>query len=255
MAKLRLSLLVLIAAGLVCGCMSNRGSGLLTNDANPAAYHFQMGLSFLGERNYTNALIELTEAVQLDPDNPEVLYNLGLAYLGKRRPDLSVKQFQRAIELKPNYSSARNDLGVAFIELKRWDQAIEQFRIVKDDIFYANTENAAINLGLAYLGKGDFSKAMDELAIVASSNPSNPIAKVAMGRVLFAMGKTEQALAEFQRALRLYKEYGAAHFYLGMAQLKLNRQEEARQAFKETIRILPDSELARQAAGYLELMK
>lgn len=252
--KLRPShILIVLLVLAIAGCAGAR----LQQDGinNPAAYHYQMGLSFLGERNYTGALVELTKAEQLDPDNPELLYNLGMAYLGKGRPDLAEPRLQKAVMLKPNYSSARNDLGVAYLELKRWDNAIQQFKIVKDDIFYANNDNAAINLGLAYLGKGDYPKALEELRAVAAANPRNPVVRVSLGRVWFAMDRTEQAIEEYNRALEFYRDYGAAWYYLGLAQLKLNNQREARTAFREVLRIFPDSELGRLAAGYLELLK
>src|SRR5690349_21681619 len=117
MFHLILPLLTLAMAA--CATGSNRQLGA----SNQAAYHYQMGLSNLGERNYTGALVELTEAERLDPDNPEVLYNLGMAYIGKKRPDLAEQKLQRAILLRPNYSVARNDLGVAYLEMKRWDNA------------------------------------------------------------------------------------------------------------------------------------
>ncbi len=244
-----LLLLALTAAG--CAGSRSHQNGI----TNPAAYHYQMGLSYLGERNYTGALVELTKAEQLDPDNPELLYNLGMAYLGKGRPDLAEQRLQRAVMLKPNYSSARNDLGVAYLELKRWDNAIQQFKIVRDDIFYENNENAAINLGLAYLGKGDNSKALEELRAVAAANPRNPVVRLSLGRVWFAMDKTEQAIAEYHKALEIYKDYGAAYYHLGLAQLKLNNQDAARAAFQEVIRIFPDSDLGRLSMGYLDLLK
>ena len=222
---------------------------------NLAAYHYQMGLSYLGERNYTGALVELTEAEKLDPKNPELLYNLGLAYIGKKRPDLAEQKLQRALMLKPDYSSARNDLGYAYLELKRWDNAIQEFKTVKDDLFYENSENAAINLGLAYLGKGDYPKAMEELRAVAAVSPRNPIVHLSIGRVWFAMDKSEQAIAEYHKALQIYKDYGAAYYYLGLAQLKLNNPNEAKDAFKEVIRIFPDSDLGRASQGYLELIR
>lgn len=245
---------ILILLACLSGCVSSQ-SGLLNSNANPAAYHYQMGLSHLGESNYTSALIELTAAEKLDPDNPELLYNLGLAYLGKKRPDLSLPFFKRAIELKPNYSVARNDMGVAFMELKRWDEAIQQFRIVKDDLFHANTESAAINLGLSYLGKGDFAKARAELEAVTSSSPRNPVARLALGRALFGMGKNELAIVEYKKALTPYRDFGAAHYYLGLAQLKSGKKDEARQSFNEVLRIIPDSELGRLAVSYLELLR
>ena len=255
MAMPRFHIVFLVLFLILTGCVSHRDQGLLNTNVNPAAYHYQMGQSFLGERNFTGALIELTEAEKLDPDNPELLYNLGLAYVGKKRPDLALKHFQQAIELKPDYSIARNDLARAFMELKRWDEAIQQLKIVKDDIFYANSEYAAINLGLAYLGKGELTKAFDELSALAASNPGNPVIRVSLGRVFFSMDKTEQAVTEYQKALQIFKDYGAAYYYLGLAQLKQNKPDEARKSFKEVLRILPESDLGRLSVGYLELIK
>ena len=237
----------------ITGCAT--GSDQQFGKNNPGAYHYQMGLGYLGERNYTGALVELTEAEKYDPDNPELLYNLGLAYIGKKRPDLAEQRLQRALILKPNYTTARNDLGVAYLELKRWDSAIQQFKIVKDDIFYENSESATINLGLAYLGKGDYPKALEELRSLAAGNPRNPVIRVSLGRVWFAMDKTEQAITEFKKALEIFRDYGDAHYYVGLAYLKLNNVDAARSSFKETVRIIPETERGRSALGYLELLK
>jgi len=236
---------------LVAGCATGRDQQVANN---PASYHYQMGLSYLGERNYTSALVELTEAEKLDPDNPDVLYNLGMALIGKRRPDLAEQKLLQAITLKPSFSAARNDLGVAYLELKRWDNAIQQFRIVKDDLFYANSENATINLGLAYLGKGDYPHAREELQAVAAANPRNPVVHLSLGRVWFAMDKPEHAITEYRKALEIYKDYAAAYYHLGLAYLKLNNLDAARAAFKDVLRIIPDSELGRSSLRYLELL-
>lgn len=250
--KLLATFLLLLA---VTGCATGRDAQPQFGKANPAAYHYQMGLSYLGERNYTSALIELTEAEKLDPDNPDLLYNLGMAYLGKRRPDLAEIRLQKAVAFRPNNSAARNDLGVAYLEMKRWDSAIQQFKIVKDDIFYENSENAAINLGLAYLGNGDYTKAQEELRAVIAANPRNPVAQVSLGRVWFAMEKNEQAVAAFKKALEIYKDYGAAHYYLGLAYLKAKNLDGARTAFKEAARLIPDSDQGKASLQYLDALK
>lgn len=246
-----LLLLVLLTA--MAGCATSRNQPEATKD--PASYHYQMGLSYLGERNYTSALVELTEAEKLDPDNPEVLYNLGMAYIGKKRPDLAEQRLLKVIQLKPGNSGARNDLGVAYLDLKRWDSAIQQFKIVKDDIFYDNSENAAVNLGLAYLGKGDYPKALEELGAIVLANPRKLEARISLGRVYYAMDKPEQAVSEYKKALAIYPDYGDAHYYLGLAYLKLRNVDPARTAFREVLRIKPNSEVGRSAQGYLELLK
>ena len=247
-----LLILLLLAVG---GCASGREKQPQFGKSDPAAYHYQMGISYLGEGNFTSALFELDAAEKLDPDNPELLYNLGRAYIAKKRPDLAVLKFQKALQIKENYTTVRNDLGVAYMELKRWDDAIQQFKIVKDDLFYDNNENAAINLGLAYLGKGDYPKAQEELRAVAAVNPRNPLVRVSLGRVLFAMDKTELAIVEYKRALDSYNDFGAAYYYLGLAYLKLNNKAAARTSFKEAVRIMPDTDLGHSALEYLDLLK
>jgi len=253
--KLRLPhiCLFLLLLPAVTACVTSHNSQAVKPD--PTAYHYQMGLSFLGERNYTSALVELTEAEKLDPENPDILYNLGMAYIGKKRPDLAEQRLQKAIMLKPDNSAARNDLGVAYLDLKRWDNAIQQFKIAKDDIFYENSENAAINLGLAYLGKGDYTHALEELRVVVNENPRKLEARLSLGRVYFAMDKADQAITEYKKALEIYRDYGDAHYYLALAYLKLQNTEAARAAFNEVVRIKPNSELGHSALGYLELLK
>lgn len=247
------SIAIMIVLVSLSGCVSGRSQTF--SEPNQAAYHYQMGLSYLGERNYSSALFELTEAEKLDPENPDVLYNLGLAFVGKKRPDLAEAKFLKAIELKPGFSVARNDLGVAYLELKRWDSAIQQFKMVKDDLFYGSNENASINLGLAYLGKGDYPHALEVLQNVTAMNPRNPVARLSLGRVWFAMGESKLALGEYTKALDIYADYGAAHYYMGLAQLKLGRPDAARVSFREAVRLIPDSELGRAALGYLDLIK
>jgi Tfp pilus assembly protein PilF len=251
----RYYIILLLTALFVAGCATGRDQQATKH--NPASYHYQMGLSYLGERNYTSALVELTEAEKLDPDNPELLYNLGMAYMGKKRPDLAEQKIEKAVKLKQDYSVARNDLGVIYLELKRWDSAIQQFTVVKGDMLYDNNAEAAINLGLAYFGKGDYPKAFEELRAVLAANPRNPtkvVVHLSLGRVWFAMDKPEQAIGEYRKALEIYKDYAAAYYHLGLAYLKLNNQEAARSAFKEVLRIIPDSDLGHLSLGYLELL-
>jgi len=252
--RLRLPhIILLLMLPAMTGCATGRGHRETGN--NPGSYHYQMGLSFLGERNYTSALVELTEAEKIDPDNPDVLYNLGIAYMGKRRPDLAESRFQKAIMLKPANSAARNNLGVVYLDLKRWDSAIQQFKIVKDDIFYADNDNAAINLALAYLGKGDYPKALEGLIAVLRDNPRKLEARLSLGRVYFAMDRPEQAVAEYKKILETYQDYADTHYYLGLAYLKLQNITAARAAFREVIRIKPNSELGHSSVEYLELLK
>jgi tetratricopeptide (TPR) repeat protein len=108
---------------------------------------------------------------------------------------------------------------------------------------------------LAYLGKGDYPKALEELSFALHANPRKLEARLSLGRVYYAMDRPEQAVSEYKKALATYRDYGDAHYYLGLAYLKLQNTDAARTAFREVMRIKPDSEVGRSALGYLELLK
>ncbi|KAF0221522.1 MAG: TPR repeat-containing [Geobacteraceae bacterium] len=220
-----------------------------------ASYHYQMGLSHLGENNATAALVEFTEAEKINPDDPELQNYLGLAYYRKSKYDLAEQNYLKALALKPNYSEARNNLGVNYLEMKRWDDAIHQLKLVTEDIFYQNQDTAQINLGLAYFGKGDYPKALSVLRLLVASYPRDPRGRLNLGRVYLAVDKTDLAIEEFRKAVELYKDYANAYYNLGLAYLKIKDNGQASAAFKEVLRIAPDSEMGQLSREYLDLLK
>lgn len=241
---------LLLAAMLLCSSCATRQAA-----QNKAEYHLQMGQSFYAENNFTAALVEFTEAEKATPRNPELLNYLGLAYFRKGRFDLAEAKYRRALELRPNYSEARNNLGVNYLEMKRWDDAVKEFRQVLDDIFYPGQENVQINLGLALFGKGDYQQALPILRSMVGRNPTDPRARVSLGRVYFALDKTDLAVGEFKKALELNRSYANAYYHLALAEVKLKDTASAKKAFSEVIRIAPDSEIGQLSREYLDMLK
>ena len=231
------------------------GCALSQGEKNRSIYHFQMGQSFYAENNFTGALLEFTEAEKLTPDDPELLNQLGLAYFRKGHYDLAEAKYLKALDNRERFSEARNNLGVNYLEMKRWDDAVLQFKLVQDDIFYRGQESAAINLGLAYLGKGDYQQALTVLRAAISKNGSDPRTRLHLGRVYFALDKTDLAVEEYQKALQLHGSYASAHYHMGLAQMKRKDADAAKGAFQEVVRIAPDSEIGQLSREYLDLLK
>ena len=241
--------LTILSLLLASGCALNQAQ------KNSAAYHYQMGQSFYAEKNFSGALQEYSEAEKLTPKDPVLLNDLGLAYFRKGHFDLAETKYLKALDIKPEYSEARNNLGVNYLEMKRWDDAIAQFKLVQNDIFYQGQDGATINMGLAYLGKGDYQQALSVLRPEVARTPTDARARVQLGRVYFAMGRTELAVEEYKKALKLNGSYANGHYYLALAQLKLKEVTEARSSFKAVVRIAPDSEIGQLSREYLDLLK
>ncbi len=224
-------------------------------NTNKASYHFQMGESYLREQNITSALVEFTEAEKLIPDNPELLNFLGIVYFNKGKFDIAEKKFLKAIAEKPSFSDARNHLGVNYMEMQRWDDAITQLRIVTEDLFYQRQEDANINLGLAYLGKGDAQKALQLMRAAVIAYPQSPRVRLTLGRVYFSLDRIDLAIEEYRKSVEFAKGYANAHYNLGLAYLKARNLDEARGAFREVVRLAPDSDIGRQSREHLELLQ
>jgi len=238
-----------LAALLCCGC------AVMEESQKKASYHYQMGVSNLLEKNYTKALVELTEAEKLNPDDPDLQNQLGQAYFFKEKFEIAEKKYLRALELRPQFSEARNNLGVNYLEMQRWDDAIQQLKLAADDIFYQNHDDASMNLALAYHGKGDNGTALAILRPIVARNPKNPIAHVNLGRVYNAEGRVSLAIAEFTKAVEINRDFARAYYYLGLAHLKAKDMPLAQKAFEEVVRIAPDTEIGQLSREYIDVLK
>lgn len=242
-------MLSFLALLLIGGCALGAAS------RKQATYHYQMGLSYLGENNVTGALVEFTAAEKIDPDNHELQNYLGIVYFRKNKLDIAEKKYLRAIALKPDYSDARNNLAVAYLEMKRWDDALYQLKLVTEDIFYPNQSAAGINLALAHFGKGEFTQAMAILRPLAATYPLDPVIRYNIGRIYYATDRIDLAIVEYNKTIEIYPNYPQAHYSLGQACMKQGDKKAASKAFREVIKIAPDSEMAILSKEYLDLLK
>lgn len=241
--------LLLTAACLTSAC------ALSEESRKKESYHYQMGLSYFGENNITGALVEFSEAEKILPDDPELLNYLGMVYFRKNKFDIAEQKYLRALKLRPVYSEVRNNLGVNYLEMKRWDDAIQQFKMVTEDIFYQNQDTATINLGLAYFGRGDYQQALSILRSALVGYPRDPRLRMSLGRVYFALDKIDMAIGEYKRAAEIQKDYANAYYYMGLAYLKVKDSNAAVVAFKDVVRIAPDSEIGLLSREYLDMLK
>ncbi|MGK7922173.1 MAG: tetratricopeptide repeat protein [Trichodesmium sp.] len=100
------------------------------------------------------AISDLTQAVKLNPNNPEINSNLGLALKDNQQYEAAIKYYQKALELKPNYAEPYNGLGKIFLELGRLVESQQYYQqAIKLD---KNHANAHFGLALILLKQGNF---------------------------------------------------------------------------------------------------
>ena len=245
----KLWILGLLALGVI-GCS---GAALRKEQAQ---YHLRIGTSYLVKGHYPQALSELIQAAQMDPDDPVIQNNLGLAYFVRKEYALAEDHVKKALEINPRYSEARNDLGRIYIELARYDEAIHELTAVTKDLTYTVPEKAFVNLGLAYMKKGDLTNAQNNFKKSLEANSHFCPAYNYYGQALFQLQKYEAAIDAFDSALKLCNNnYDEAHYFSGLSYYKAGQPEKAEARLEEVVKLYPDSEYADKAKNMLKIIR
>ncbi|MDY6782733.1 MAG: tetratricopeptide repeat protein [Cyanobacteriota bacterium] len=162
------------------------------------------------------ALEACDRALALDPDNPILWMRRGLLLndpLG--RSDEALESHERALALAPNYSLALYNRCVVLIALERY-------------------EEAASSCSQALQGDGSWGQAA----------PSK--AWMNRGLALRRLGRYNEALEAYNRAIELEPGYVLAWNNRGVVLLDIGRYREAESAFQQALELDPDNELVRR---------
>ncbi|MDA2918067.1 tetratricopeptide repeat protein [Desulfobacterota bacterium AH_259_B03_O07] len=76
---------------------------------------------------------------------------------------------------------------------------------------------------------------IETLKALIEKNPNNPLNRYGLANEYFKLGKFEEATEEISIYLSLKDDEGAAYRLLGEALLKLERNQEAKEAYKKGI--------------------
>lgn len=77
------------------------------------------------------AIGALSNAVQLDPANPNLRMDLGTIYFTKQDYLTAANLFKQATQLKPNYANAHYNLAQALIKVESYEAAVSALEITK----------------------------------------------------------------------------------------------------------------------------
>lgn len=66
----------------------------------------EVGQAYLLNKDYEKAIIKFSEALRINPHDPEVYYYLGLAYEGAGKYPEAVKTYEKTMKLDKSHSNA-----------------------------------------------------------------------------------------------------------------------------------------------------
>jgi tetratricopeptide (TPR) repeat protein len=178
---------------------------------------FDLGVFMLQQKRNADAVRYLRGAVAVQPNHPAALAALGQALLAEGDANDAVGFLERALQANPHYAYARSTLAGVLVLEQRWEEAAGEFRKLLAD------------------RPGD-AEAQQQLGNVLR----------VLGYQSATRGSMEQAVAYWREALRYRPEDAALHNDLGAVLARLGRVQEAIPEFETALKIDPNFEPARR---------
>ncbi len=178
--------------------------------------HYNLGLAYIGVKQYTPAETELLESRRLNPKQAVVYNNLAMAQAGLGNLEGAIANSKSALSLDSGLLEAHNNLGAFFYD------------------------------------RQDYSGAKQEFLTVLERDPGSNSARFNLGRTLAAMGDQAGAIQELERAVAINPDDGEAHFQLGLSYAAVGRKGEAVREIQRALSYQHDPEAARTIQQKLE---
>lgn len=202
-----------------------------------------LGGIYIEIEEYENALINLENAIKINPEYGNAFYNLSVLYRAKKNWHHALLNINKSINRCTDFlENAYNNKGQILYELHRYDEAIislekaisininnEQNYILIGNIYYyiKKYEQALMYYDKALLlGKGD---------AVILSNRAN---------ILSELERYDIAIDSFKKAIEFDNEYVLGYFNLANLYKKIKQYKLAVQNFEEAIKREPNLDYA-----------
>ena len=108
------------------------------------------------------------------------------------------------IELRPKFADGYNNRGVAYMKMGDYDRAIaEQTKALEIDSTTPEAFSYYFNRALTYLKAGKATQGLSDAERALQLSPNSAFALNARGQILEALGRRQDAIADFRQALAI----------------------------------------------------
>jgi superkiller protein 3 len=250
-------------------------------DPNSASPHYNLGRVYSKQGQFDLAIDAYKRATSLDPHFVDAYNALGQILARKRKFDEAIAAYKKVLTLSLNPSrslssstvkdssavlaSAHYGLGQVYASQKQYDAASAAFQQAIENA--PHYSDAHYSLANAYARQGRNEDAAKEMAIFrklrgneplmvkaeqwAKRHPNDPEAFNNLGATYTILGRFDQAIEAYQKALLLNPQLSTTYYNLGMAYSKIDRFEQAVESYQSAIRLNPALAIAYNNLAWL----
>ncbi len=173
---------------------------------HPEAY-FMFGMNFKQMGDTVRAINSFQSAVEYEPDHIDAWINLGQLHAAIGG-NLAEKFFDNALDINPNSITALHAKADFLGDQEDYNGAIGLYR--KINLLDNQYDEAYLNAGLLYMEMDSVEKAYEQFDIAIGTNPVYIKAYFFRGYAAEALGRIQQAKADYQQALNFAPNYELA---------------------------------------------
>ena len=187
-----------------------------------------LGSTYLQMNEPERAIATLQPALQLAPEDPQLLGLMGTANLRLGRFAEAVEYFDRGSDAAPDNQALRTQLAVSHLQLGQSEQAIKELEATLERD--PKLQQANVLLILAHIRNRDFDKAFAAVAELRTQQPTSPLPDYYLGTVNAAKGDLVKSREAFNAALQRQTDFFPARIALArVAQLEQDNDETRKQ--------------------------
>jgi tetratricopeptide (TPR) repeat protein len=183
-----------------------------------------LGRLYVEDGRPEQALPLLKNALQAQPDNPEVLYCLGESLRALDKFEEALDCYGKVLQSRPMLAAAYISMGLCWRELGKPEAALDCFE--KALCRNPDDADALSNLGAVLLDAGHSAQAHETLERALQVKPDHVGAIVNLGVSLYDEGKINAALEHYNRALIKEPKHLKSLFLKSYALLALGEYRE-----------------------------
>ncbi|NIP24514.1 MAG: tetratricopeptide repeat protein [Phycisphaerae bacterium] len=223
----------------------------------------------LQKNQIQNAIEELNSVYLRQPNNTMALYALGHCYERLDKEAQAIEFYQDCLKFKRYLQLPAQRLAAIYFKNGQLEKTIQQYELLKNE--YPDDISTLVTLGHLYIASQEYTKAietfntaillhpgnfyvddddidlliadgqfydaLEHIQDMMQNQPDRPDLIAKCADVLAMLGSTEEAVAQYEEAIRLCPDFLEATIKLGTQYLQLNAEQAAAMQFNRAVEI------------------
>ncbi len=220
--------------------------GFVEADPSDVEAWYKLAVAYLGAGRLDEGLVSAERAVDLAPQDPELLDLLGGISSLKNDDEGALEYFERAIEARPDHVRGWISKVMTLRNLDRIEEAKEAYREGVDQAPSLRDPEEWNDLAGAIYDRGDFQATIDFLDFMLDLEPEEPSYKFNKLGPLSKLKRYDAVADLAEELVEEMPDFVPGWMVRGIALLGMERYEEAIESFDRAILLDPTNSEARE---------